>query len=185
MISIGSLRRRGCTPPRYQVSKRIKPLVSLVHRRLRGRKTRIIGPPEMPKERRKALTANGLRLSDSGRPSLPAVTTGRKSLKKSAAPAEPVPAGSRITVVCERWRRGMDAPWPPSTGLCFCSPFPRHGLSAIGGVLCGRISIHRFPNPVFSTCLTTATTVAMATPGLPPPPTATRPAARSQPETRC
>ena len=68
------------------MSKRIKPLVSLVHRRGRGRKTRILGPPAMPKDRRKALTANGLWLSDSGRPGRPAVTTGQKSLKKSALP---------------------------------------------------------------------------------------------------
>jgi hypothetical protein len=40
----------------------------------------------MPKDRRKALTANGLWLSDSGRPGRPAVTTGQKSLKKSALP---------------------------------------------------------------------------------------------------
>jgi len=44
----------------------------------------------MPKERRKALTANGLRLSDSGRPSQPTVTDGQKSLKKSALPQNQV-----------------------------------------------------------------------------------------------
>jgi hypothetical protein len=40
----------------------------------------------MPKARHKALTANGLWLSNSGRPGRPAMTTGQKSLKKSALP---------------------------------------------------------------------------------------------------
>jgi len=35
------------------------------------------------------LTANGLRLSDSGRSGRPAVTSGRKSLKKSAPQQNP------------------------------------------------------------------------------------------------
>ena len=185
MISTGSLRRRGYTLPRYQVSKRIKPLVSLVRRRRRGRKTRIIAPPEMLKECRKALLANGLRRSGSGQPGRTTVTTGRKSLKKSA-PTRTISSRSPYNSdVLARWRRGMDAPRPPSNGLCFCSPFPPARIVGIGGVLCGRISIHRSPKPVFSTCLKKATTVVTATPGLPTPPTATRPATRRQPETRC
>jgi len=44
----------------------------------------------MPMERRKALAANGLRLSDSGRPGRSAVTNGQKSLKKSALPQNQV-----------------------------------------------------------------------------------------------
>ena len=68
------------------MSKRIKPLVSLVRRHLGSRKTRILGPTEMPKERRKALTANGLQLSDNGGQGWPAVTDDQKSLKKSALP---------------------------------------------------------------------------------------------------
>jgi hypothetical protein len=40
----------------------------------------------MPKERRKALAANGLQLSDNGGQGWPAVTDDQKSLKKSALP---------------------------------------------------------------------------------------------------